>query len=91
MINIASKRALLTGGSRRITDAVAIALTKDGVDVALTFQKLAKSSDSFKRAVAAAVRFRPTALIVARLRTSQPPPPTSQVPQPPDHRNHRER
>lgn len=41
MNNLAGKRALVTGGSRGIGAAIAIALAENGADVALTFQNTA--------------------------------------------------
>jgi NAD(P)-dependent dehydrogenase (short-subunit alcohol dehydrogenase family) len=39
MINLAGKRALVTGGSRGIGAAIALALAEHGADVALTYQR----------------------------------------------------
>ena len=41
MTNLAGKRALVTGGSRGIGAAIALALAENGADVALTFQNSA--------------------------------------------------
>jgi len=44
MGNLEGKRALVTGGSRGIGAAIAIALAENGADVALTFQQSAESA-----------------------------------------------
>lgn len=46
MGNLEGKRALVTGGSRGIGAAIAIALADNGADVALTFQQSAESAAS---------------------------------------------
>lgn len=46
MGNLEGKRALVTGGSRGIGAAIAIALAENGADVALTFQQSAESAAS---------------------------------------------
>jgi NAD(P)-dependent dehydrogenase (short-subunit alcohol dehydrogenase family) len=46
MSNLAGKRALVTGGSRGIGAAIAIALAENGADVALTFQNSADRAEA---------------------------------------------
>lgn len=51
MVDLNGKRALVTGGSRGIGAAIALALAKNGADVAFTYQRSAERA----RAVATAV------------------------------------
>lgn len=46
MINLKGKRALVTGGSRGIGAAIALALAENGADVAITYQKSVARADS---------------------------------------------
>jgi 3-oxoacyl-[acyl-carrier protein] reductase len=51
MINLAGKRALVTGGSRGIGAAIAIALAENGADVALTYQTAAERAREVVRSI----------------------------------------
>jgi 3-oxoacyl-[acyl-carrier protein] reductase len=53
MGNLEGKRALVTGGSRGIGAAIAIALAENGADVAITFQQSARSADEVVQAITA--------------------------------------
>lgn len=46
MNNLKGKRALVTGGSRGIGAAIALALAENGADVAITYQNSAKQANS---------------------------------------------
>lgn len=54
MIDLSGKRALVTGGSRGIGAAIAIALAQNGADVAFTFQQSADKADIVTRSIDAA-------------------------------------
>lgn len=51
MINLIGKRALVTGGSRGIGAAIALALAENGVDVALTYQRSAEKAESLVKTI----------------------------------------
>jgi 3-oxoacyl-[acyl-carrier protein] reductase len=51
MINLAGKRALVTGGSRGIGAAIALALAENGADVALTFQHAAERAQAVVKSI----------------------------------------
>ena len=51
MTELAGKRALVTGGSRGIGAAIAIALSKKGADVALTYERSADRAAGVVRAI----------------------------------------
>ena len=53
MINLTGKRALVTGGSRGIGAAIALALAENGADVALTFQTSADRAQAVVRSIEA--------------------------------------
>jgi NAD(P)-dependent dehydrogenase (short-subunit alcohol dehydrogenase family) len=53
MIDLNGKRALVTGGSRGIGAAIAIALAENGADVAFTYQRAADKAEAVVQAVAA--------------------------------------
>ncbi|CAO3422154.1 SDR family oxidoreductase [Azospirillum doebereinerae] len=53
MIDLTGKRALVTGGSRGIGAAIAIALAESGADVGLTFQHSADRAQSVVRSIEA--------------------------------------
>jgi len=51
MINLSGKRALVTGGSRGIGAAIALALAENGADVALTFQSSADRAQDVVKSI----------------------------------------
>jgi 3-oxoacyl-[acyl-carrier protein] reductase len=51
MQELAGKRALVTGGSRGIGAAIAIALSEKGADVAITFERAAESAAQVVQAI----------------------------------------
>jgi 3-oxoacyl-[acyl-carrier protein] reductase len=51
MMDLKGKRALVTGGSRGIGAAIAIALAKNGADVALTFQHSEDRAEAVVRSI----------------------------------------
>ena len=51
MQEVTGKRALVTGGSRGIGAAIAIALAEQGADVAITFERSAERAAELKRAI----------------------------------------
>ena len=51
MINLTGKRALVTGGSRGIGAAIALALAENGADVALTFQRSNERANAVVRSI----------------------------------------
>lgn len=51
MIDLTGKRALVTGGSRGIGAAIALALAESGADVALTYQHSAEKAEAIVRSV----------------------------------------
>ncbi|TPE64454.1 SDR family oxidoreductase [Sandaracinobacter neustonicus] len=53
MAELAGKRALVTGGSRGIGAAIAIALAEQGADVALTYERSAERAADVVRAIEA--------------------------------------
>lgn len=53
MIDLNGKRALVTGGSRGIGAAIAIALAENGADVAFTYQRAADKAETVANAIAA--------------------------------------
>ncbi len=56
MIDLNGKRALVTGGSRGIGAAIALALAKSGADVAFTFQRAAEKADAVAKTIESAGR-----------------------------------
>jgi 3-oxoacyl-[acyl-carrier protein] reductase len=52
-MNLKGKRALVTGGSRGIGAAIAVALAENGADVALTFQNSADRAQTVVRSIEA--------------------------------------
>lgn len=56
MIDLNGKRALVTGGSRGIGAAIALALAKNGADVAFTYQRSTEKADELVRAIHSAGR-----------------------------------
>src|ERR1041384_6421693 len=55
MTELAGKRALVTGGSRGIGAAIALALAKAGADVAITFERNGERADEVRAAIEAEV------------------------------------
>jgi 3-oxoacyl-[acyl-carrier protein] reductase len=53
MIDLTGKRALVTGGSRGIGGAIALALAKNGADVAFTYQASAEKAQDVARSIEA--------------------------------------
>lgn len=53
MIDLHGKRALVTGGSRGIGAAIALALAENGADVAFTYQRSAERAKAVARSIAA--------------------------------------
>ncbi|MDP9840586.1 NAD(P)-dependent dehydrogenase (short-subunit alcohol dehydrogenase family) [Neorhizobium huautlense] len=51
MINLEGKRALVTGGSRGIGAAIALALAENGADVAFTYQRSAEKASKVTEAI----------------------------------------
>lgn len=51
MIDLKGKRALVTGGSRGIGAAIALALAENGADVAFTYQSSAKRADEVAKSI----------------------------------------
>lgn len=51
MIDLSGKRALVTGGSRGIGAAIALALAEYGADVALTYQRSASDADDVAKSI----------------------------------------
>ncbi len=51
MIDLTGKRALVTGGSRGIGAAIAVALAESGADVAFTYQHSASKADAVTKAI----------------------------------------
>ncbi|WGK62844.1 SDR family oxidoreductase [Halopseudomonas sp. SMJS2] len=51
MINLHGKRALVTGGSRGIGAAIALALAENGADVAFTYQHSAEKADAVAKSI----------------------------------------
>lgn len=51
MIDLTGKRALVTGGSRGIGAAIALALAEYGADVALTYQRSAEKADAVVKSI----------------------------------------
>lgn len=51
MIDLSGKRALVTGGSRGIGAAIAVALSENGADVAFTYQSAKESADEVVRQI----------------------------------------
>lgn len=51
MIDLIGKRALVTGGSRGIGAAIALALAENGADVAFTYQHSAKKADAVIKSI----------------------------------------
>lgn len=51
MIDLSGKRALVTGGSRGIGAAIALALAENGADVAFTYQSSAKKAETVAKAI----------------------------------------
>lgn len=56
MIDLKGKRALVTGGSRGIGAAIALALAENGADVAFTYQRSAERAESTAASIAATGR-----------------------------------
>src|SRR5688572_19243070 len=56
MIDLNGKRALVTGGSRGIGAAIALALAENGADVAFTYQRSTEKADELVRAINSAGR-----------------------------------
>lgn len=52
MIDLNGKRALVTGGSRGIGAAIALALAENGADVAFTYQNSAEKADAIAKSIA---------------------------------------
>jgi 3-oxoacyl-[acyl-carrier protein] reductase len=52
MIDLNGKRALVTGGSRGIGAAIALALAENGADVAFTYQNSTKKADAVAASIA---------------------------------------
>lgn len=53
MIDLSGKRALVTGGSRGIGAAIAVALAENGADVAFTYQHAAEKAEAIAKAIGA--------------------------------------
>lgn len=51
MIDLNGKRALVTGASRGIGAAIALALAENGADVAFTYQRAADKADAVAKAI----------------------------------------
>jgi len=51
MIDLSGKRALVTGGSRGIGAAIALALAENGADVAFTYRRSAEKSDAVVKSI----------------------------------------
>jgi NAD(P)-dependent dehydrogenase (short-subunit alcohol dehydrogenase family) len=51
MIDLNGKRALVTGGSRGIGAAIALALAENGADVAFTYQRAADKADAVAKSI----------------------------------------
>jgi NAD(P)-dependent dehydrogenase (short-subunit alcohol dehydrogenase family) len=51
MIDLSGKRALVTGGSRGIGAAIALALAENGADIAFTYQNSADKADKVAKAI----------------------------------------
>jgi NAD(P)-dependent dehydrogenase (short-subunit alcohol dehydrogenase family) len=51
MINLTGKRALVTGGSRGIGAAIALALAEHGADVALTYQRSSERAQAVVKSI----------------------------------------
>lgn len=51
LIDLTGKRALVTGGSRGIGAAIALALAENGADVAFTYQRSAERADAVARSI----------------------------------------
>lgn len=51
MIDLSGKRALVTGGSRGIGAAIAVALAENGADVAFTYQSSAAKADAVAKSI----------------------------------------
>ena len=51
MIDLNGKRALVTGGSRGIGAAIALALAENGADVAFTYQRSAEKADAVVKSI----------------------------------------
>jgi NAD(P)-dependent dehydrogenase (short-subunit alcohol dehydrogenase family) len=51
MIDLNGKRALVTGGSRGIGAAIALALAENGVDVAFTYQRSAERAEAVAKSI----------------------------------------
>jgi 3-oxoacyl-[acyl-carrier protein] reductase len=56
MIDLNGKRALVTGGSRGIGAAIALALAEYGADVAFTYQRAAKKAEAVAKSIESAGR-----------------------------------
>ncbi|RWH41822.1 MAG: SDR family oxidoreductase [Mesorhizobium sp.] len=56
MIDLNGKRALVTGGSRGIGAAIALALAENGADVAFTYQRSAEKAEAVARSIESAGR-----------------------------------
>ncbi|WP_375288282.1 SDR family NAD(P)-dependent oxidoreductase [Sphingomonas sp.] len=56
MIDLSGKRALVSGGSRGIGAAIALALAENGADVAFTFQNSAEKAEAVARSIEATGR-----------------------------------
>lgn len=56
MIDLSGKRALVTGGSRGIGAAIALALAENGADVALTYQNSAEKAGAVAKSIESAGR-----------------------------------
>lgn len=56
MIDLKGKRALVTGGSRGIGAAIALALAESGADVAFTYQRSAEKADTVAKSIESAGR-----------------------------------
>ncbi|TIY09936.1 MAG: SDR family NAD(P)-dependent oxidoreductase, partial [Mesorhizobium sp.] len=56
MIDLNGKRALVTGGSRGIGAAIALALAENGADVAFTYQHSAEKADAVVKSIESKAR-----------------------------------
>jgi 3-oxoacyl-[acyl-carrier protein] reductase len=56
MIDLGGKRALVTGGSRGIGAAIALALAENGADVAFTYQSASEKAQTVAKSIEAASR-----------------------------------